>query len=322
MEKINIVTYYNANNYGAFLQAYALWKFLTSNGFSVSFKGLKIKQQIRDSYSLELNRLLSEAQKLLPLDWSDSRYDITIIGSDEVFNYNNPTYGNFPYFKGIALNSKKIVSYAASIGGANYKKLLLKHFLDFCKLRNLDWVSVRDRRTEKFLKIFYHKCISRDVDPTLLIDFDEEIVSPAIDKYVLVYTYGMKSEHISFIKKYAADRRLKIIATGSFCPWCDQNLIVSPFEWIGLIKKAEYVFTSTFHGTIFSLKYKKQFLALVNNSEKVKELLESLEIQERYCQITNYNDILNLVNSKIDYSKINITEYALNSQKRLLELIG
>lgn len=321
MKKINIVTFYNANNYGAFLQAYALWKFLKGNGFSPTFKGLEIEQAFHDSYSKQLNKLLLEAQDILPIDWSDSEYDLTIIGSDEVFNYNNIIYRKFPYFKGANLNTKKVISYAASIGAANYRKLFIKHFLSYFKLRKFNCISVRDERTEKFVKLFYHKPISRDVDPTLLVDFDDEIVLPRIDQYVLVYTYGMKPEHISFIKKYAASRELKIVATGSYCSWSDYNLLVSPFEWVGLIKKAEYIFTSTFHGTIFSLKFQKQFLALVDKAEKVKELLQTFGIQERYCQITEHNDILAIAESEIDYSKIDMDGYILPSKKRLLNMI-
>lgn len=322
MKTVNIITYYNANNYGAFLQAYALMKFLTSNGYEVTFKGMQIDTQKCDNaHTLELCKLLSEAQKVLQVDWSDKDYDVSIIGSDEVFNYNNRTYGRIPYFNGSNVNSKKIISYAASIGAANYKKLLIRNFVRYCGLKKLDHVSVRDERTEKFVRIFYKKNISRDVDPTLLVDFEEEIVHLKFDKYVLVYTYGLKTEHIRFIKKYAGERGLKIIATGAYSPWCDANLVVSPFEWIGLIKNADYIFTSTFHGTIFSLKYHKQFVALVDNAVKVKELLEQFNITERYCQTTDFGELSHIVESDIDYDEIDIEKYIISSQKRLLSML-
>lgn len=322
MKKVNIITYYNANNHGAFLQSYALMKFLVNNGYQVTFKGLQIHSQIcDDTYTTELNKVLIEAQKLLPIDWSDSRYDVSIVGSDEVFNFNNATYCKFPYFNGSNLNTQKLISYAASIGASNYKKLLIKNFLRYCGLRKFDNISVRDKRTEKFVKIFYKKKISIDVDPTLLVDFDSELISSTFEKYVLVYTYGLKEEHIRFIKKFAEKRGLKIIATGAYCAWCDFNLAVSPFEWIGLVKNADYIFTSTFHGTIFSIKYQKQFIALVDNARKVKELLDMLGISERYCQSTDFDEIMHLVESGINYSRIGIDSYIKASQRRLLEML-
>lgn len=187
MKKIDIVTYYNANNYGAFLQGYALMKLLKNHNYNVTFKGMKIKPQVSDDeYTSKLNAILAEAQKILDINWANERRDISIIGSDEVFNFNNLTYGHIPYFDGSKLNSNKVISYAASLGAANYKKLLLKNFFRYLKLRKLDAVSVRDKRTEEFIRKFFKKKITRDVDPTLLIDFDKELIEPNYDNYVLV----------------------------------------------------------------------------------------------------------------------------------------
>ena len=323
MKRVNIITFYNAKNHGAFLQAYALMKFLRINGYDVSFKGMKIEhEKVEDEYISQLNSILEESQKLFPLDWSNDDYDISIVGSDEVFNFNNRTYSKFPYFNGSNLDSERIISYAASIGAANYKKLILKHFFKYCNLRKFDAISVRDKRTEAFVKYFYKKNIYVDVDPTLLVNFDSDMIIPKFRNYVLVYTYGMKNEHIQYIKRFAKEKGLEIVATGAYCSWCEKNLAVSPFEWVGLVKYADYIFTSTFHGTIFSLKYQKQFVALVDNAKKVKELLEMFGLSERYCQTINSNEIADLVETKIDYNKLNLDYYIKKSQDHLLGMLG
>ena len=88
-----------------------------------------------------------------------------------------------------------------------------------------------------------------------------------------------------------------------------------------LIKNDDYIFTSTFHGTIFSLKYHKQFVALVDNAVKVKELLEQFNITERYCQTTDFGELSHIVESDIDYDEIDIEKYIISSQKRLLSML-
>ena len=54
---------------------------------------------------------------------------------------------------------------------------------------------------------------------------------------------------------------MKLISVDYSNSWCDKNIIdIDPFEWLGYFKNAKYVLTSTFHGTIFSLKYKSRLL--------------------------------------------------------------
>lgn len=322
-KNILIVTYYNACNYGAFLQAYALKKYIHQQNMNVDIFGIELDNQInieenKENFYEQLNRKLIDCQEKLPVVWNIKEdYDVAIIGSDEVFNFSNVTYRNCLCFDGTNLPAKKIISYAASIGGARYRKLILNNFFRIKKLGKLDAISVRDIRTEKLVKRFTKQNVNRSVDPTLLVDFDDEIVLPDYDDFVLVYTYGMKKEHIDFIIDYAHKRNLKIVGTGSYCEWCDINVPVNPFEWLGLIKKSQFVFTSTFHGTIFAIKYRKEFVALVDYSEKVKSLLKDFGLSDRHCTTKEMNRLEQVCNSKIDYSNLPV-EKLINDSKRYL----
>ena len=323
-KNVLIVTYYNACNYGAFLQAYALKKYIQEQDMNVNILGIELENQNnieenKKNFDEQLNQKLMECQKALPVAWDiKEEYDVAIIGSDEVFNFSNITYRNCPCFDGTNVPAKRIISYAASIGGARYRKLVLNKFLRLRKLGKLDAISVRDIRTEKLVNAFATVKINRSVDPTLLVDFDDEIVMPDDENFVLVYTYGMKQEHIDFIKEYAHKRNLKIVGTGSYCDWCDINVPVNPFEWLGLIKKSQFVFTSTFHGTIFAIKYRKEFAALVDYSEKVKSLLNDFGLSERHCTTKEIKRLEELCNTKIDYTKLPIEKLIDDSKKYLL----
>ncbi len=327
MKTVSIITYYNANNYGAFLQGYSLMKFLRTNGFNASFMKMDVKVLLCDEafsneFERELALKLEEMQDYLQIDESvNEKYDYAIIGSDEVFNFNNQMYKNISCFDGSDIYADKIISYAASIGGAKYTSLIRKNFRRLLNLRKLDQVSVRDNRTKGLVKWFVGKNIKKDVDPTLLVDLYDEMVTPRESNYILVYTYGFTNEHVEMVKRFAAEKGLKIIATGSYCSWCDENLVVNPFEWLGLIKNSQYVFTSTFHGTIFALKYHKQFVALVNHAEKVKLLLNDIDEQQRYFRDTSYDEFVTLCDTPIDYVNLPLSNMIKASQRNLLDAL-
>ena len=67
-----------------------------------------------------------------------------------------------------------------------------------------------------------------------------------------------------------------------------------------MFRNAEIIFTGTFHGTVFSIKSKKQFynyLANPSRIKKVSSLLSQFEIEDR--KIENLNDY-----QKINYQKV------------------
>ena len=86
----------------------------------------------------------------------------------------------------------------------------------------------------------------------------------------------------------AASRKLKTISAGSFHGWCDENIVISPFELLRLFKDAAFVVTDTFHGSIFAMKHERPFVTFVrdhnplgSNSNKVRFLLEQFGMESR-----------------------------------------
>ena len=162
----------------------------------------------------------------------------------------------------------------------------------------------------------------RVLDPTFLKDFNVVEPKEKIDKpYILVYTYGLDKEKVNIIKKYAKENNLKIIATGSLCEWADMNIAVDSFEWLWLVKNAECVITTTFHGSIFSIKYNKNFAVMINKSAKINSLLKEFKLLDRIC---DENTLIQTLTNVINYSETNciMEERVKASKKYLLESIG
>ncbi len=55
----------------------------------------------------------------------------------------------------------------------------------------------------------------------------------------------------------------------------------NPIEFISLIKYADFIFTSSYHGMVFSLIFHKQFFASFSeNSDRAESLLTSLDLKD------------------------------------------
>ena len=103
---------------------------------------------------------------------------------------------------------------------------------------------------------------------------------------------------------------MKIVCTGpDKRDWADFNLPVNPFEWIGLIKNAKFVISSTFHGTVFSILCHKQFFVMGTESAKVLDLLKDLGLMSRKTKTLekikdiDYGSVQEKLRHKIEYSK-------------------
>ena len=85
------------------------------------------------------------------------------------------------------------------------------------------------------------------------------------------------------------------------------------FKFISLIKDAEFVVTSSFHGTAFSIIFEKQFYATGFGERvgRVKSLLSLLHIEERLI-----SDVDSLPGDKIDYISVSkgLTKLLLKSK--------
>ena len=56
-----------------------------------------------------------------------------------------------------------------------------------------------------------------------------------------------------------------------------------PQQFLGLVRDADFVVTTSFHGTVFSILYEKQFLCVLNNNDRnsrMETLLSGLGLDD------------------------------------------
>lgn len=248
----------------------------------------------------------------------NSNKDLIIIGSDEVFNclQEGISVGYSPNLFGHGLKSKNISSYAGSFGNTTYDRLKKANKLNEIKeyFKNFRYISVRDSNSKEILEKLGFYNVSIHLDPVLIYDLSFDIPEVSLKKdYLVVYVYPnrVSVEEKEFIKKYAQLNGLKIISLGNYVDFSDEHIECNPFELLSYINGAKFVFTDTFHGTIYSIIFNKQFITFIRkssvygygNEEKVEYLLDILGLNSRGAFSV---EDANIINSKIDYSVVNM----------------
>ena len=343
MKKIGIMSMQRIVNYGSFLQAYALKKTIESLGYNVEFVDYHIGNSLIKNEKL-IKKYINKIKKVFYFNdylnnksynthlvsvYKDSilkylsikdernypynKIDELVIGSDEVFNcmqgfpvcYSKELYGynyNIP-----------VISYAACFGNTSISDLKEKSVdKEIGKMLNkFKAISVRDENTYKIVKELTKKDISYNLDPVLIYDFSNDTITNGyIKNYILIYAYASRltKKEKKYIKKFAKEKNKKIVSIGSYQEIADYNLVLDPFDIIPFFKRADFIITDTFHGSIFSIKTNSNFCTIIRNgslgnSNKLIDLLKRLKMTDRI--INNIKDINSMYNNKPDYKETN-----------------
>ncbi len=341
--KIGILTFHCAHNYGAVLQCYALqetlrgmghdvevidyrpyylkkpysWfdihRFISKNPFKALHKSIKEIILLKSRYKrytafenfIKYNLNLSEE---VCVDKISSKYDIYIMGSDQIWNpkithgFDPVFFGNFKFIKG----KKKYIAYAASMEAKFLKDQEVKYYTK--ALENFDAIGVRELQLAHLLQPLTDTFIETVLDPTLLADttiWDKIVENPNIgQKYVLLYQARINSNANRIAEEIAKQINAIVIeVTIDVSTNSNKNILqcVSPEKFLGLIKNAACVVTVSFHGTAFSVIFKKDFYCIElgdGRDTRAQSLLSSINLENRLIKKLD-----SPIFSKIDYTE-------------------
>lgn len=313
--KIGILTHHTINNFGAFLQAWALQQKLkalfpndevciidyvipkqniinvggffrfypsaeTPKSWLHKVSQLRIFAQTRAEH-LTLSKRVYNAEQINALG-----LDCIVIGSDEVWNYLDPKgFSMIKYSEGLCC--KRIVSYAPSTGkasGTDAPEAVNRAMQGFTAL------SARDRGAQALCETALGVTPRLVCDPTFLTEtpvVDNEIIQKLTKKpYVLFYyCNGMPHERKQALIESAMAKGYAVLGAGEYDKLYSQmSLQLTPFEWAELFRRAQYVYTGTFHGVVFSILNRKSFRVYASIDSRVKKiaaLLSQFGIGER-----------------------------------------
>lgn len=239
----------------------------------------------------------------------DNKYDFIFVGSDQVWNPNIKDF-TCEYFLPFEIKAKKI-SYAACFGDATWKQLepYKKYIKDFNR------VSLRENKFKEQISQI-NNAIKIVPDPVFLISKKQwgslikENYIKNKEPYLLCYFMNKKNAHANYIeaKKIAKELGLKIVRLNPNFSLDSlsksSNLDAGPIEFINYMYYANFICTDSFHGTAFSIVFKKDFYVFDKNVNKKdlrkSYLLDEVGLKDRL--ILGYSK--NLI-YKIDYEKSN-----------------
>ena len=335
--RICIVTLYKTINSGSFLQAYALKKYLENNGHEVCFLKIKYtfkvrlrnflkypKSLIKNGFTglkilFNTNREFYKMQKMLNLDsYKDvmKKADIIVLGSDTIWNIDSENLLKLrEVFFGNIFEDKKKISYAASFANAKLEKL--NKYQDIKEgLNNINYISVRDTYSLDIANKLSNKKAYLVCDPTLLLDkkeYNSLVSKKENEKYIFTYLFSDLSDaQKKELKDFAKKRGLKIISGTQKYGWCNEKVSNTPDTFLSYINGAEYVITDTFHGTIFSTIFNKNYVVINRNKKKVNDFITRIKLNEK---LVNNDEFISVLNNEIDYVEINsiLSDYRKDS---------
>lgn len=213
-------------------------------------------------------------------------YDALVAGSDQIWNY--ALRPMFFLDWGCPFRGKRI-SYAPCCGRPDQDLTGRPDVKDW--LSRFDHISVRNGFSKEIIERFTDKEIAVVCDPTVLTDLSDvqlKVDLPCKD-YILMYTLGKEipgghAPVIARIREQVGNLPVVAVIPSAhqphLAPWANIKIMdAGPAEWLWLIANSKFVYTDSFHGALFSMKYKKPFLAYYTEKGRAPRLLD---LAQRY----------------------------------------
>lgn len=320
MKRAILVTWFNyGRNYGQTLQAYALQTKLKEFevdaqllyfGFEVYnsipllndiyhiFKQEKSKWLIQYKFNKFVNKYLNISKPLRRtkyiLNYLDSyKPELLICGSDQIWNPYNlyPIY----YLNGIGCDNCERISYGVSLCNPKYKNKFKEQPLVKDWLNKFKAISVRENTGKDIIKELFNLESEVVLDPTLLFTGEEwcKLFNLNINntksksKYILCYCFNISEKEKVFIEQRAKLLNARVEYGNILLNNEIKTEAWSPIDFVDKIRNAEEIITDSFHGTVFSILFHKNFWIFDNGKAKDSN---------PFCNIDRMNTLLGKIN--------------------------
>jgi hypothetical protein len=227
--------------------------------------------------------------------------ECVLVGSDQVWRpiYNYHTIKD--RFLGFCANQGvKRIAYSASFGVDNWEYTPKQTRVCSKLAKKFDAISVREESGVKLCKDHLGVDATWVLDPTLLLTKEDylpicEEVPICNEKYLAVYVLDENEKVAATYEKEASARNLVVKKFHA-----DSKSTLTVPEWLAMFRDASYVVTDSFHGTVFSIIFGKEFKCIYNKDRGA----------------ARFESLMNLYNSgKLEEMR----EFSLNWLKKALE---
>lgn len=200
-------------------------------------------------------------------------------------------------------------------------------------LRRIDHVSIREVSGQRLVKQWANRDVPVVCDPTIMFtgcewqkalnaDDDGRRFADG-EKYVFVYFLGNNPWERGVVRQFVAETGLKIVQIAHSDEYVKSDVgfadytpyDVGPKEFDELIRDAEYVFTDSFHCSVFSMLNQKRFYTFPRYSDdgptstngRLYSLLSLVKQEQRMVRKADADrlDVKKMAANDIDYTVVN-----------------
>lgn len=279
---------------------------------------------VADEMRLSATRYTSYAQ----LAESPPRYDVYVAGSDQIWNPRLFPGGTFdPAYLQTFVKEGRRISYAPSMGEAPFTGEESAQFR--AALEPYSALSVREQAGREKLRAATGREPTVVLDPTLLLTRDQWAglaAEPAFDHpYILCYYISDHSVLDPYAQAVQQRTGWPIVQLAGVRRKIDgaQRIVLDAGtkEFLGLFRNAAFVCTNSFHGTVFSLLFGKDFYTSVSPKERehpdrsrVYSLLSRLGCTNRVVGMAHTDELdvpvaYDAVNARLEAQRIYCLDY-------------
>ena len=302
---IGLLTLPLGANYGGILQNFALQKLLQKAGHqaitlqlpftAIDSRKIQIQHELELRKCSALRRFVQErisqtAPLTYPLDLTQLEpyaFDGFVVGSDQIWR---PSFCYRAFLKAMFLDftfhgTSKLrrVAYAASFGQVKWSipRLLMYHISLKRLARRFDQLSVREEIGAEYCRKLFGINPFVALDPVMLLTGEEYCAamgltdnapqSPLVTAYILDPT-PEKTAALKELQNRLGNPECLTFTNYPNCP----GEMPSPQEWLDAFRKASFVVTDSFHGTVLALLFGKPFMTFANLSRGVERFVTLL----------------------------------------------
>lgn len=243
------------------------------------------------------------------------QFDAYVVGSDQVWL---PSYYPSSFLSFVKRDNAKKVFYAASCGRISF--IDRKGAIETCKsfAEGFDGISVREDTLVPFAEKYLGRTATHVLDPTFLLspsEYMKLVKGRGNEKDSVVFKYILDStpEKDAIVNAVSNKTGHRIASTNAPQKYIkrkgidiDKCVFPPVEEWLSNLNDASFVVTDSFHGTVFSILFNKQFVVIGNKNRglgRFKSLLKMFGLEDR--MIANVSELDKVFQSEIDYDRIN-----------------
>lgn len=330
MKKVGILTlYYKTYNFGAQLQAYSLQRIIEKLGYECeqirykwckeeTIKGYEFASIDQEKF-MKFSLSIPHSNKVYASDTIHNcidEYDIFVCGSDQIWGveHSMPIYKLPIMAMSFVPDNKVKISYAASLGGVvasdKIEEILKK------TLNKIDAISVREKSAASYIESISERKVKSVLDPVMLLEKEEleELAGENDNRapYILYYTIGLDYKLDILVNEISKRKKLEIVKIGY-----SNGMKIGPEDFVKLIRDANYIVTDSFHATVLSIIFNKQFLVTPIDKVQTKrsrnfrilDLLDNFDLKKRFMLLEEWENkdidkLYDILDETINYEEV------------------